>query len=566
MLTKLRPVLSLACAAWWMATPAAAQSVITLDAAGRTLTAPTHAHPSRAIAIVAPAAPISVCGEEFTPQAIRVRYTVQGDIVQPRVLHGTEGAVLAPSGSTFTIPAPRRTAFVIYNVIMTFDPNDARVTACGQRIAAEEGREEEWTQDVEDLEAEVTRVEATLTALRERLKSEQQDVAAFTGIAGAADQLAAAINGTAATRALVAAAAAELAARTAELAAARTQLAEFADTARRNLGADLDQAKHLVAGLRGGLITKIGGIPVGKGRKSVVYDFTSLSSRSTLHLSPLAQYPVVLYGDEVTAIIANVNRQVHPYPFQLSLTVVAGAPINIEPVRPTFDAAAEGVRAAPAAQPAFARAYVDIVLPLRGTFAPNAIPEVTIATERPSDADAKKLATATLVDKAKYPQFRALYRYNFNTGVIRSSLRRSDFIKVRTMDDDPATDKVDESRYRIQESEGDPRIMPIAAFTYYLKPVDIQSPAGAERLIPNPTIGFGIRDPLDNIFTGFSHEVLRNTQIFWGVHWGIQKELVTRNDVSEDHDASAPVTRDRFERAFTFGVTFNVASIAKVFK
>lgn len=551
----------------WLTTgPAVAQHRIVLDGSGRTITSDTQFSPSRDIQIDVPAAPVNVCGKAFAPLGTEVRYVVQADIGQPRVLRAGEGTPATAKGTVFTIAATKKTSFVIYNVVTTFDTGDADLKTCGQRVAVEEGREEEWKQDVEDLEADVADAGASLARLRERLKSEQQDVAAFTGMEGAGPQLAAAIASTSATRALVAAADQALAAKQAELDDARSTLAGFGARAQAALGAELGWARYLVGGLNNGLVTKVGAIAVGGRRKIVLYDFASVSSRSTLQLMPLANYPIVRYGDEVVAVIANVNRQAHPYPFQLSLTVTAGAPIDIEPVRPTFDAAGEGDRGVAARPPASARAYVDVVLPLRGTFAPNAIPEVTILTERPSDADPKKPASATLVDKARYPQFRALYRYNFNTGIARSTLQRAEFSKVRIADDDPATEQVNESRYRILESRADPRIMPVAAFTYYLKPVDIQAPAGWERLIPNPTIGFAVANPADNVFLGWSHEVLRNTQVFWGWHWGTQKELVARNDISEDHDATAPVTRDRFARAFSVGVTFNVASVARLFK
>ena len=44
------------------------------------------------------------------------------------------------------------------------------------------------------------------------------------------------------------------------------------------------------------------------------------------------------------------------------------------------------------------------------------------------------------------------------------------------------------------------------------------------------------------------------------------KELIARNEVSEDHDSSAPPTREKREAAFGLGLTFNVAVIAKIFK
>jgi hypothetical protein len=266
--------------------------------------------------------------------------------------------------------------------------------------------------------------------------------------------------------------------------------------------------------------------------------------------------------------VANVVPSEHPFGFFLSSTAQDGAVVNTDPVRPTF-AVSEPEAAVAANLPtrrATSRTYTDIVLPIRGAFAPNQYPEVTISTERAADDDPKKRTTVTLVDKAKYPQFRALYRYNFNTGVFGSWLQSSEFTKVRTRDDDPATDKVDESLYRIQDTQSEKQVKPIFAFTYYLKPVDVQAPVSHDRWIPNPTIGFAFANPADNVYFGFSHEVLRNAQVFWGWQWGLVKELVARNDVSEDKDSSAPPTREKRKAAFGVGLTFNVAVITKIFK
>ena len=78
-------------------------------------------------------------------------------------------------------------------------------------------------------------------------------------------------------------------------------------------------------------------------------------------------------------------------------------------------------------------------LPVQGDFKPNDILEVTITTERADDKDAQKRTAVVLVDKAKYPQVRALYRYNFNSGVVVSNLRDTRFVKVRTVADESAS-------------------------------------------------------------------------------------------------------------------------------
>ena len=49
-------------------------------------------------------------------------------------------------------------------------------------------------------------------------------------------------------------------------------------------------------------------------------------------------------------------------------------------------------------------------------------------------------------------------------------------------------------------------------------------------------------------------------------HWGFSKELVLRNDVSEDRVSDDPITRERRQRAFGVGLTFNVNVIKKIFQ
>jgi hypothetical protein len=259
----------------------------------------------------------------------------------------------------------------------------------------------------------------------------------------------------------------------------------------------------------------------------------------------------------------------YPHPFTLQVAAQAAAVINVAPVRPIFEPGAvrlpgeraarrqDTVRLAPTV-------YRDLFLPVVGTFAPNDLAEVTLITER-TGPDGKR-AEVKLLEKAKMPTFRALYRFNFNSGVVGSGLRKPSFLKVKTADDDPAT-TASEARYRIAEIEGDRRVLPIFAVSVYLVPVDVQGPVRwSERLIPNPTIGFAFSNPADDVFLGFNHEVVRNLQFFWGLHLGKVGKLSPRNDVSEDRDATAPVTHDGRRKALTFGFTFNVNVVTKIFK
>ena len=238
----------------------------------------------------------------------------------------------------------------------------------------------------------------------------------------------------------------------------------------------------------------------------------------------------------------NYNR-----PFTLTATAQAAAVINVAPARPVFEPGKLSVEASaerPSRVTLGDRVYRDVFLPVIGESAPNDLAEVTIVTQ--GTGDDGKPAEVKLVDKAKFPPFRALYRFNFSSGVMRTKLRAHTFQKVKTVDDDPATEKVNEARYRVDDLEGNPRVMPFFAFSVYLLPVDIQRQVTwRERLVPAPTIGFAFTNPANDVFVGFSHEIVRNLQFVWGLHFGVVSEQVTRNVVSEDHDATAPVTQDK---------------------
>jgi hypothetical protein len=217
------------------------------------------------------------------------------------------------------------------------------------------------------------------------------------------------------------------------------------------------------------------------------------------------------------------------------------------------------------------------------------VPQVTVKTRGSvvtesktvtEDGTAKSTKTEQLQDialltNANLPQVRTHYRYNFTTGIAASSLRSSDFQKVRTVADDPTTDKINEARYRIDRTRGDRSVNGFLGLTYYFRGVDTLSPAWTirhlkgirlpEALIPNPTIGFGLSSPLENAFLGFSFEIIRNAQLVTGVHYGKVTELVNRNDINETEDPTAPLTRKKFHARPFVGLTFNLKFLDKVF-
>ena len=547
--------------------------VLTLDAAGRTLTALStiEAGVDLLIKIAPQSGQIALCGNDpikITRGKRTLRILALPDVTLPRELHENEGDIVPEVEGAFKIEAKHTGAFVMFNLSEAAAITSNELRECWDSVQEAKTNRATLESDISQKKGTIKDREAEIAILRPRLESQRADAAIFDGSGDTADRVTAILKIAEETRKTLTTKETELVAAQVALRTLEEKLSTSDKTEAAELGMKAADAEYLLASVLAGSQLKVGGILTGK-LKATYYDFGTFTLRSTLQMTPMGEFPVVRYGERMFAVIANVLSASHPYPFFLSALAQDGAVVNTEPVRPTFDISAG--EAADAKKPlpkqrVNARAYTDVILAVRGTFAPNQYPEVTISTERISDDDPKKRTTVTLVDKAKYPQFRALYRYNFNTGVFASRLRTSNFTKVKINDDDPATEDVDESRYRIDASRADASIKPLFAFTYYLKPVDIQAPVAHERFIPNPTLGFAFAEPAENIYLGFTHEVLRNAQLFWGWHWGFTKEMVTRNDVSEDRVSDDPVTRDRRKRAFGVGLTFNVNVIKKIFQ
>lgn len=545
---------------------------VTLSSNGRTIAVSRDIRSGvLTIGVIDTRTPLTVCNNpiEIRPGPLSLRYLPLPDVSSPRELGQSEGHIANKAADgTFVIENVAEGQFVIFNLFQEPSQGDkSPITTCWGSVREARGTQERREEEVRTLEEQVKQTQSLMATLRQRIESQRDDATAFGGQAESADRIADILTRVDATRAALTNAEADLSSQQRMLADAQQVLADTPDQNSKNLGMSLSDAEYTITTINAGALLKIGGLLVPPS-KGIYYDFGSYSSRTSLQLMPIGDYPIVRYGERQFAVVANVMVTAHPYGFHLAATAQDGAVVNTDPVRPTFAVSEpEAARGAELpARRATSRAYTDVVLPIRGAFAPNQYPEVTISTERLNDDDPAKRTTVTLVDKAKYPQFRALYRYNFNTGVFGSGLRNSEFTKIRTRDDDPATEDVDESLYRIQETETDGPVKPIFAFTYYLKPVDVQAPVSHERWIPNPTVGFAFENPADNIYFGFSHEILRNAQLFWGWHWGQVKELVARNEVSEDRDGSAPPTRDGRKAAFGVAVTFNVAVITKIFK
>ncbi len=483
----------------------------------------------------------------------------------------------------FEIPIPRGSRFLLYNLLQRqweATPEDLR--ACGDQIEAALVPRTQAAGRVEQAKRETDASSGRLKELERRLLLIQQEIVPLQqgrleGALTRIDRLQEELRRVYDQRGAEEQVHDDLAR---QLDNARSALSRADSRLRKdwNAGADDLETRREEIGRRiktgetneEYALRKISGVTLAPDVNAVYHDFSVRQSGSTIGLSTLGEPPLIRYGNSVYSVLANVVPARHPFGFFLSASTQPGAVVNVAPVRPTFAASAQEpvlrAESGGIAVTGAESAYTDVFLPVQGDFKPNDILEVTITTERADDKDAQKRMGVVLVDKAKYPQMRALYRYNFNSGVIVSNLRDTRFVKVRTVADDPATAKVDESRYRVDAIAEARPVKPVFAFTCYWKAVDIQAPVTmGERLRPNPTFGFALTNPADDAFVGFTHEVARNMSLFWGAHIGLVNELLARDDVTEDGEPTAPPTRKVRRTGFAIGVTLNLTVVTKIF-
>lgn len=330
-------------------------------------------------------------------------------------------------------------------------------------------------------------------------------------------------------------------------------------------------------------VKKIGGIIIGENRKSVYYDIViGRDSSKAISLKRIGIFPKFTEDDLISIMIINSTKKIHSNPFNLTYSVDKGAVVNTTSLRPTFEYKIQGGTD----QDKYTdidSAYTDILLLSGQKFYGNEILKVTISTyienvtsdkisitenegeKKQTINIIKEKSLINLINEEEFPQIRALYRYNLTPGVILSTLNDSQFVKVK-IGNNP--DKDTESIYRIDEIQDKNKIIPIIAFSFYFKKVDIQEPlAFQEMIIPSPTIGFGLKnpDPTKNIFLGFSNEFLyRNMQLFWGFQYGEVTKLQTRNVYDEEKDSSAPTTYKKHELKFCIGLKFNINFITNI--
>jgi len=318
------------------------------------------------------------------------------------------------------------------------------------------------------------------------------------------------------------------------------------------------------------VIKKVGALIVGKRAKSVYYDVQYGLGPHGIALRRFGNLPRITQDDYLYAVIANNRTRQHKHPFMLEVNATAAPVPDPTPIRPTPDTPGllSGIWAAldrtPPPSIEVADAYQDIVLPFGNTFPGGHELAVTIKTyvdKKDASGSGTTPQPVTLIDKEKYPQVRTLYRYNVTTGVLVSHLRDPSFTK------EPVTDNATSvTRYRIMEREGDLRVLPVIALSWHLWRVDIQEPVGWSFLQPSITLAFPAPDVEKNVFIGFSHEIIRNTQVFYGAHFGKIKQLDAGARFLEETTASQPSTSDVYQVQFAAGMTMNLNFVLQVLK
>lgn len=369
-------------------------------------------------------------------------------------------------------------------------------------------------------------------------------------------------------------------------------------------------------------IRKVGGLLPFERSRTVYYNFSAIEAPPGYALFLMSGYPRVTEDDRLFALIANRRLRDHKYSFLLSATRQITAPPLLAPVRPSFDVtklAVPGVNTlmlgvddaivkspcgprVPIVAASAETAFRDSILPFQDRFQGNDQLTVSISTylanlttDKTTTKVDKGVTTVTkeslvegksvnLLDQIKYPQVRALYRFNVAIGPMVSDLREPVLTRVKTAANDPDTATVDEARYKTEVFRGDRRVVPTLLFSTYIKRVDIQDPVWAKRargwwlpgwrMLPAPALGFGLINPTDNAFLGGTAEVFENVHLFVGVHNGKVAVEVKPTDAEgaplsvdrAERDSQDPKTRPERRWDLAYGATFNINVFGAIFK
>jgi hypothetical protein len=574
------------------ATPAIDRIVI--DRSGRTVSAPTELHEGADTLLLIPGGGNTNPGDPATAQ-YQVRYRAdntlpaQADILTDKDRSAVaEGEVFSIPGSTKASPVP---PFITYNVWRI-----VRLTALKQQDidAAEADRKakadalaaakmspdyQEYLRQTKPEDVPPTAEEELDAQLKARIAVLEKEETAYStmGTDAAVDPLTK-VESELRTRRQ------ELADLELKIAAKRRADKEKMKAAAKDVEtktAEL-QAAEAKLGPREFAVVKTGILIRGSHRRVAYFAFPPFEEGDNIRLQLMGDLPVLSEADALYVCLVNHQPGRHPKTFTLTVKSDKGSTIDEANIRPPAGSHESG-NDPNAVPPKIERAdpsYDDVVLPIGKRFAGNDIPKLTLVTtanvvsdNKTTTTDGKAVSTktvqqqdVTLLNEFVLPQVHPLYRFNMATGIVYGSLRDREFSKVQTQLDDPATTTVNEARYRIDSRRAGKEIRPVLGITWYWQPIDPLLPqSAADRWTPQPTLAFGSTSPTKNVYIGFTNEITRSVQIFWGYNRSTRTELQVRSDVDEDRQSALPPTRTRPTGGPFIGVTLNIKNIGKLF-
>ncbi len=351
----------------------------------------------------------------------------------------------------------------------------------------------------------------------------------------------------------------DLSAQIAEAQAARDALCRSQTEERDRLSAEKREC-----GGPGARTLRLGAIIPGKDRKTAWYRVDSINPDNGMpYLVHQGDFPVLESGDELYVQIVDRDPGSNGSPFGLQVTLTQGVEPNPAPLRPSFGEGEALQATSENAQASERRPFSDVILPADRELRGGQVP--TVSLTYPGKGADDKPVDVTVVS-AVLPQVRTLYRFNLSAGMALSSLDEVRYTKKTITADDLDTADQHEGVYQTVKSGNTFQVQPLLAFTVYWLPMDIQKPFAWTDLLPNPTIGFGLLAPLDNLYLGFSHEFVRNLQFVWGLHLGKVTQLLDEDsDALELHSPDAPKTIQAIEAGMFGSLQFNFNFFARIF-
>jgi hypothetical protein len=349
-------------------------------------------------------------------------------------------------------------------------------------------------------------------------------------------------------------------------------------------------------------VRHVGAVLVGTDVASFPYQFRYGVTPVDLALEPVGHAAAPTQNDRlylhvVDRIPANGSYDLYP-----TLIATPGEPQNSDPWRTPFNLAPAGELTAGVID-----AFTDQLFNLKGPYRGNdklklevkatvaapvkTIESTTTTGANPSSSSTTKISTAdksvTLLS-TELPSVHPLYRWQFVTGAVLSFLPEQKGVReltgvttttgknvttttavgpngttVTTVETPTSTTT---KTYADRLTIGGRRALGFAGFGGTLKrkdPMNRWSPR--ELYNPAITLSFGLPDPGDNILLGLSHEIQRNVQLFWGVHFGRVESLRGR-PFDDPTDSSAPPVYKGFRHNWFVGTALNVNAIARIFK